>query len=137
MASFGNEVAAYVDRYKKRLRATAKESVQETVDIAQKTRGEGGRMRVDTGFLRASIAAKVGSMPSGESENNGQPASYEGSAVSAELLRWNPDKGETIFVGWSASYARPREAEDGFMRGATEKWPDTVDKVAEKVKRSI
>lgn len=137
MAGFGNEVAAYVDRYKKRLRATAKESVQETVDIAQKTRGEGGRLRVDTGFLRASLSAKIGSMPSGESENPGQSVSYDGSAVAAELIRWNPDKGETFFAGYTAEYARPRESEDGFMRGATERWPDTVDKVAEKVKRSI
>ena len=140
MADFGQQVAAHAERYKKRMRAVAKESVQQTVAIAQRPRGDSGRMRVVTGFLRASIAGKVGSMPSGESESTLKPpekVEWNGDAISAAIARWNPDRGETIYVGWTANYARPREAHDGFMRGAVELWPRTVNEVAQKVKASI
>ena len=133
--NFDQQVAAYMEKYKKRLRATAREAVQETVEIAQQTVGEGGRMRVDTGFLRASIAASIGQMPSGPGKGDDGPYTYTGDATSATLLRWQPD--QTLYIGWTANYARAREYRDGFMRGATEKWSHTVDQVAQKVRRSL
>lgn len=137
MADFGIQVAAYVKKYKKRLRAIAKESVQETIALAQVPTGDGGRMRIDTGFLRASIAANVGSMPIGDSVNTKESVTYEGTALSAALLEWNPELGETIFVGWTANYARYREYEDGFLRGAVEQWDGIVASVAARVKAKI
>jgi len=137
MADFGQQVAAHAERYKKRMRAVAKESVQQTVAIAQQPRGEGGRMRVDTGFLRASIAGNVGSMPSGESENPGGAFNYEGTATSVALLKWNPELGETLYIGWVANYSKYRESQDGFLRGSVELWPRTVNEVAQKVKALI
>ena len=154
--NFDQQVAAYMDKYKKRLRATAREAVQETIEIAQEvglksnaseaakakalSLGEGkGRMRVHTGFLRASIAASIDQMPSGESVNpspNVKDAfDYEDSAITATITRWQPD--QTLYVGWTANYARAREYRDGFLRGATEKWNHTVDQVAQKVRRSL
>ena len=135
MTDFGKQIEAHVERYKRRLRVVAKESVQETVKIAQRPVGDGGRMRVDTGFLRASIAANIGGMPSGESKGDGEAATYTGNAVSATLLQW--DLKDTLYVGWTASYSRAREYKDGFMRGATELWSTTVDEVAMKVRRSL
>ena len=140
MGPFAAKVEALTKKYQMRMRATMRESVQKTVSIAQKIDEEGGRMRVKTGFLRASIGANVGSMPSGESVNPDPTAEdivfkVEGEAVQAALLRWQP--GEVIYVGWTANYARPREARDGFLKGAVEQWDETVDLAAAKIKRQI
>lgn len=136
--NFDKQVSDFVDKYKKRLRATAKLAVQDTVNMAQVPVAKGGLMRVDTGFLRASIAANVGGMPAGPSRNSGEDVdwTFQGSPMAATLVRWNPED-ETLYVGWTANYARPREYRDGFMRTATDKWPETVDRVARKVRQRI
>lgn len=149
MADFGKQVAGYVETYKKRLRATAREATQETVAIATKPRAKGGRMRVDTGFLRASGVAAVGQMPSGPTTNEGNTdygdgereglpdKQVSGEPIAVTLLRWDPNTGKPLFYGFTANYARPREYKDGFLRGATELWPDTVDKAAREARRRI
>ena len=53
MPGFGDQVAVLAAKYQARMRAVMRESVQETVEIAQRISQEGGRMRVKTGFLRA------------------------------------------------------------------------------------
>ena len=137
MADFGQQIEALAEKYKKRLRATAKESVQQTVEIMQKPRDDGGRMRIKFGFLRASLGANIGSMPSGESVNPGETVTYDGTAVSVALLKWNPEKGEVLYLGHTANYARYRESRDGFLRGAVEVWDQTVREAATKVKQQI
>jgi len=135
---FGLQVSDYVATYKKRMRATARTAVQETVEIAQTPRAKGGRMRVDTGFLRASIVGKVGSMPSGQSKGDPDTSyDFEITSIAAGLLQWDPNDGTPFFVGWTASYAVPREYHDGFMRGATELWTDIVERVAKQVSKRI
>ena len=137
---FGLQVSAYVETYKKRMRATAREAVEETVAIAQEERPpEGsGRMPIITGFLRASLVGKVGSMPAGQSQGDPE-TSYEFNiaSVSAALLTWDPNDGTPFFAGWTAVYARQAEYRHGFMRGATELWTDTVERVAKQVSKRI
>jgi len=156
MTDFATQVAGFMEKYQKRMRATMRESVQATVALAQQpapkagisqaalakmieVEGGAGRMRIDTGFLRASIGASVGQMPSGESVNPSPKTpgafQYDGSSIAMALLKWQP--GETLYVGWTANYARPREARDGFLRGAVEKWDGTVDRVAAKVRKGL
>lgn len=142
MGAFSNRIAALNKEYSLRLEVTAQTAVKETVDDAQTTHDEGGRMKFDTGFLRGSIQAAIGRMPSGPTENEGGKKYRKGAQVAGEdvdvtLLRWDPNKGETLFVGWTANYARPREFRDGFLRGAVEKWPQTVERVAKKVRQRI
>lgn len=137
MADFGSQVAGYVDRYKKRLRATAKLSVEKTIEEMQTPESKAGRLPFDTGFLQHSLSANIGSMPMGESVNPGGSFTYTGDAVEAVLIRWNPDQGETFYAGYTANYARYMEARNGFVRGVAEKWPDTVDQVGRKVRREI
>ena len=45
--------------------------------------------------------------------------------------------GDTVYVGWTANYARPREYRDGFLASAAQKWPDFVDKNAARARREI
>ena len=114
-------------------------AAQETVSLAQRVKNEGGRMRVDTGFLRASIQATTGEMPTGVSVNpnpdTDEVIQWEGTAIAAALLQWQP--GEVLYVGWTANYARPREYQDGFLRGAVEQWDGTVKLVATSIKQRI
>ena len=130
MTSFSKQVSDYVKVYEKRLRAVARTAVQETIAEAQTPVAKGGRMRVDTNFLRSSLVSAVGQMPYGETKGGEGPYQYTGESLSAALLRWDPNKGETFYSGWSANYARPREYKDGFLRGATQNWSIHVDKAA-------
>ena len=136
MGNFSKQIGRFNDKFERRYRAVARTAVQDTVAIAQRPRGAGGRMPVVTSFLRASIAANVGSMPSGESVNPGGRFTYTGTILAESLLKWRPEKGEVLYVGWVAQYSRYMEARYGFLRGATEVWDITVAKAAKKVKNS-
>ena len=141
MGKFGEQVNRYAKKYEGRMRAIARTAVLDTVSMAQRTRGNGGRMPVDTGFLRASIQAAIGTMPSGPTRNDGEEkysgdTQAAGEPVVVTLLRWNPNTGSPLFVGWTANYARKQQAKNGFMRGAVEKWDQTVTKAVKKVETS-
>jgi hypothetical protein len=154
MGKFENQITQFARKYEKRYRAIAKTAVQDTISMAQRVGVSeamkkkaasvavsvqgGGRMRVDTGFLRASIQAALHGMPRGPTQNEGNQkypvgSQVTGQNVTAVLLQWNPNDGTTFFVGWTANYARYREAKDGFLRGAIEKWDQTVYKAVAKV----
>jgi hypothetical protein len=97
--------------------------------------GAGGRMPTVTGFLRNSIAAAVGRMPSGPSRPGGT-VSGNGS-VAAEINKWNPLNGSQINIGWTAVYARPMEYRYGFLRGAVENWDRQVERAVKNAFREI
>lgn len=136
---FANQVAAYVEQYRKRLSFVAKTA---TLSLANDAREQGpsvanpdnsgmGRMPVDTGNLRNSMVASTEGVPSGPSTGN---ETKKGDDVAAELIRWQP--GTTPFwAGFTARYARAMEARYGFMRGAVEKWDDFVAEAVEEAKR--
>ena len=140
MGKFEDQVKRSIRNYEKRYRATARLAVQDTISMSQRTQPEGGHKRVDTGFLRASIQAGLDTMPGGPTENEGgyggkrkyqRGAQAAGSPTSVVLLQWDPTK-RTLFVGWTANYARVRESKDGFARLAIQKWDKTVSKAAMK-----
>jgi len=135
--TFSSDVEKWSDKAMKRYRSTARTAVQETVAEANMVRGRGGRMRVDTGFLRASGVAAIDRIPSGQSKNTDNAAfAYNPSDLSVTLLRWNPAT-ETLFYGYVANYAVPREYKDGFLRGAVENWDQHVAKAAKEAERLI
>lgn len=124
--SFADQIRRHSRNYQDRFRRVYRQSVEETVNDAQTATTDGGRMRVDTGFLRDSGGAALNQMPSGPSKQG--ETGQTGMSLAEGLARWQP--GDTFNWGWSANYARPREYKDGFMRGATDKWTDTVNRVA-------
>jgi len=140
VTKFSRQIDAAIAKYKVRMDLTAKHAVQETVRLAQRIEKEGGRMLVDTGFLRASIQGSTGAMPVGESINpdpkSDEVIEYNGEGVAASIIKWQPGI-EILYIGWTANYARPREAKDGFLRGAVEQWDGTVNLVAARVKQRI
>ena len=139
MGKFSDQVDEFARTYKKRLRAAGRAAVQDTIKMAQKTRGDGGRMPVVTGFLRASIQGALVRMPDGPTTNVGNATHPLGSQVAGEpvvvtLVKWDPNLSVPLFIGWTAVYARHREAQDGFLQGAVEKWDQTIRRAANKVR---
>lgn len=138
-SAFVAQIENIVTNTEAKLLAVFRESFQRTIDIAQTPQGKGGRMRVDTGFLRASGAASLSGMPSGPSRNEtgasvASPDRFRDEASVAVSIA-NLSIGETIYFGWTADYARYREYEDGFMRLAAQRWQSTVNEVIAEANR--
>jgi hypothetical protein len=105
--------------------AVMRASIYDVVDDAQTPTGKGGRMRVDTGFLRASGQASLTGMPTGP--DRGDPnGKYEFQEASITASLQNMQLGNTFFFGWTAAYARYREVYDGFLQGALMHWDRIV-----------
>lgn len=136
--SFSGDIKKFTDQYSKRLNFVAKTAVQSVINDAQKVGPSvanpdgsgGGRMPVDTSFLRSSLVASTQGMPSGPTD--GTPV--RGDPFTAQLIRWRP--AETKFwAGWSAFYARNMEYRYGFMRGAVDRWQEFVRAATREAKR--
>lgn len=138
---FAGQVDSWVNECKDRLGKVMRQSIQDTIDDAQTTRAKGGRMPVDTGFLRASGKASLTGMPYGETRGERkEPNSYPSAEIyssepSVNLALSQFDIGMVLSFGWTAEYAQVREAYDGFLIGAVQNWQDTVKRNAEKLKR--
>lgn len=120
--------------------AVFKESIKDLIEEANKTIYEGGHMRVDTGFLRASGVAAINEVPKGENEGRkravgetGVLYSYNTASVNVMLPKLKfKDK---FYFGWTAWYAQVREAYDGFLATAIQKWPQIIDKNIRRVSK--
>lgn len=139
--TFFAQVDAWTKKSAKRMTAVLRESAQRVIDqaqtvgpsVASPTGGSGGRMPVDTGFLRASMAVSFTGMPTGPSRNEGGTSvTYDGHDVTLVLARATP--GQTIYAGWTAEYAPMMEERYGFMRGAAQNWQPIVRQVVNEAK---
>lgn len=130
---FGAEVKALTDKYLRRMDYVARTSALEVANESRVPIGKGGRMPVDTNNLRNSMVAAIGSMPSGQTEGN---QNKTGDAVAAQLVRWKP--GTMLFyAGFPPKYARAMEYRYGYLRGATMRWGEIVDRVSAEAVRKI
>lgn len=134
--SFTTQLDAWVKKTDQRVEAVFKQSFQRLVDEAQTPVAKGGNMRVDTGFLRNSGQASIGSLPIGPDKNLGTPQpEWSNSEVAVTVNRLK--LGQTIFFGWTANYAIHRENKDGFVRLASQNWQTIVNQVTKEVKATI
>lgn len=135
MGKFSATVSAWADNAEKRTLAVFRQSVQDTMHEANLPVGQGGKMRVDTGFLKGSIQASSEGMPSGPTKG-AKDKSYQGQTAGepVELVILKAQLGDKIWVGWTANYASVREYYDGFMRSAAQNWQRTVRRNVAKVK---
>jgi len=151
MAGFSDQVAKISADLMGYAEDVFKESVQDLVAAAQQEgpsknnpAGNGGRMRVDTGFLRASFLMSTTAMPAIDPEakppEDAGPNSipYNGEEISAVIA--NAEIGGILYGGWTASYAairefgREGEPPDAFMRTAAQRWPEIVARNEEKLR---
>jgi hypothetical protein len=142
--SFSAQVAAFAEKIPGAVEAVFKESVQELVAEMQTPIGQGGRMRVDTGFLRASLMASTAAMPAINSSSkpvDGQSYGYDAGQIEAVIL--GSDINDTLFFGYTAAYAGHREygsngqAPDAFVRSAAQRWDSTVEMKARELKSRL
>lgn len=124
-------VADFVQVSEKRLLALSRQSIQDLTEKASVPTAKGGLMRVDTGFLRNSGVAKLNGMPSGPStgELTGKGVYDDGNKpLGASIISAlsNMKLGDVFNFGWTANYARYREAYDGFLEAAVQDWPQIV-----------
>lgn len=128
MSSFTAQIKAFADKSKEKIEAVVKQSAQEVFSIAQMPKAAGGRMPVDTGFLRNSLIATL----NGSAVGGGADA-YTLAIAGAEL-------GDTIFAGWTANYARFMEygtskaSGNFYMLNAAQQWQAIVARNAELVR---
>lgn len=123
------QVTDFVAETKRRISAVVKMSVQEVFNTASTPTAKGGKMRVDTGFLRASGKISLTGMPSGPGRGERkEPNSYSFDEDTAVAALTGHKTGQSIFVGWHANYAKYREAYDGFLFSALQNWQKIVDK---------
>jgi hypothetical protein len=118
---FASQVEAFADKSKRRQLAIFRESVQRVSHESNTPQAQGGKMPVDTGFLRNSQGASLTGLPA----TGAQPV---------ELVLLTTKVGDTIWVGWTAEYAKYMEARYAFMRSAAQNWQFIVKRVTEEVK---
>lgn len=135
--SFTASVAAFRDKTKQGMRDVFAEAVQDVLEAAQRPKARGGRMPVDTGNLRNSLA-------SGLNGTFGAP-SPDGYIVTLSQL----EIGDIAQFAWTAPYARRMELGffgadslgrtyeqpgNHFVGAAAAQWPQFVAAWAAKVK---
>lgn len=138
--TFTAQVAAFVAKSKERMDAVHRESAQRIVGVMQTPRAAGGNLRVDTGFLRASlVATTTGILPPTTTKPDG-PAAFSYSAGTINLVIAGADIKDPITVVYTANYARPREygargqPGDRWVSLAAQQWQRVVSEVVTEVK---
>lgn len=133
--SFAAQVSKWVQASEARMEAVLKASAQDVFEEALIPRAKGGNLPVDTSFLRNSAKAQIGSMPSGPSTPvDGMPSAPDGQ-ITLTLVRLKP--GESVFLGFTANYAKYMEHRYGFVRLAAQQWQQIVNKNAAELRRKI
>ena len=101
-------------------------------------------MRYQTGFLWASLMASTTAMPRinpNAKPVDGQTYKFDFGQVEAVIASASLD--DTIYAGWTASYAAHREygangqPADAFLRMAVQNWNEIVNRNAKKVKQAF
>lgn len=135
--SFTLQMQAFRDKTREQMRAVLSASVQDVLEEAQKPVAQGGRMPVDTGFLRNSLVCELNGSQIGTG-----PESYTLAAAGME-------PGDVARFGWTAAYALRMElgfvGEDSagrtfnqqgkfFVEGAAAQWPQIVARNVQRLK---
>lgn len=131
---FQTQIDKFVVNTEEKMLAVVKTSIEAVIDDAQTTKDQGGKMRVDTGFLRNSGLGQVGSMPSGPSNRNPK-GKYVWTTDQLGVVLGTMKIGDVFYFGWTAKYARVRETYDGFLDSAAQKWQSHVDESVKRFKK--
>lgn len=127
--SFEQDISRWTNKAERRMDAAFKTAVQNLVEESQTPRARGGRMPVDTSFLRNSGQAALNSVPSGGSS----PSNMD--SVPLVISRAQP--GDRIVFGWTAQYARAMENRYAFMRSAAQNWNKIAFQAVKEAERRI
>lgn len=145
-SNFTTVISNFVADTEKKGLGIIKAATKNLIEDAQKPRGEGkgGKMPVDTGFLRSSGVASINQIPSGpRSGRRRKPGEVgplpEYAAVDAkkeaDVVLAKLKAGETFYFGWSARYAEYAEARSAFLASAVQKWQSFIDTAVGRLKK--
>lgn len=141
--SFSAQISSWVKETRGLRDAVYRGSAQRIVEIMQTPQAQGGNLRVDTGFLRASLEATTSS--------NLPPVTFKPDGIDAfpydagpiNLVIAGAEISEPITVVYTANYARPREygargqPGDRWVGLSAQQWPQVVDQECAKAKASV
>jgi hypothetical protein len=137
--NFAASVGAWAAKSRARILAVRNESAQRVVEVMQTPIAQGGNLRVDTGFLRASLVAINGTgLPTQVSHGGGERYTYDAGQVGLVIL--DADVSDTLTFVYTANYAKPREygsrgqPGDAFVRLAAQQWGRIVAEVVTEAK---
>lgn len=119
-------VEDWVMNSKARSEMVWKESTQRLIEEIQTPVAKGGRMRVDTGFLRATGQASLTGLPTGPTRAEDAAKTFHDVPDTTIVTIAKANFGGKIFFGWTANYAKYREYYDGFLRLGVQNWPQIV-----------
>jgi hypothetical protein len=134
--SFQAQIDEWVAATKERTTAVFRESCQRLVTEMQKPTARGGNMPVDTGFLRNSLLGSTSSVP--QMRDQGTATADQVVLTIASL-----DLGDTLYVGYTANYARHRHymntAKPGGMWRdlAAQRWQTIVNGAARDLQKRV
>jgi HK97 gp10 family phage protein len=126
--TFAADLQKFGAKVQRRALDVARESIQDVIDDAQTPKAKGGRMPVDTGFLRNSLA-------SGLNGSFGPPSENSYTLTIGEL-----DLGDVARFAWTAEYAifqelgTSKQPGNHFVRVAAAKWPQFVEANARRIR---
>lgn len=132
---FSSQVSAWVAETKDRRDRVYKTSAQRIIALMQTPRSQGGNLRFDTGFLRASLVVTLSdTLPQQTFKPDGvDHFSYDAAATS--LVIAGAQIKDPITAVYTANYARPREygargqTPDRFVALAAQRWQEVVNQV--------
>jgi len=142
--SFSATMSEWVKETEGRMLAVVQTAAMDMINDMQTPVAKGGRMRVDTGFLRASGRGAINVIPSGPSEKpadapvgqyTGIYDTFDGYPLGAVVQ--DLKLGDTFFFGWTANYATVRNTYDGFVSVAVQNWQVYVDLATKKVSDDV
>lgn len=132
----------FVRESKEKMLLVVKESIQDVIEEAETPIQKGGKMPVDTGFLRNSGQGALNTMPVGEIRGRRRLAGETG--VLPEYVK-NSDFlspvigkmkiGDIFNYGWTAIYAQTREIYNGFLGSTIMNWQQIVNNNIRKLKK--
>lgn len=134
---FYDQVNDWVRMAENRMETTLKESAQDLTEQVQKPRAKGGRLPIDTGFLRNSLTGTIGGVPSGQGQPPPGYTQQQWNASPITLVINQVKLGDRLVLGYLAEYAPEMEARYAFTRSAAQNWNQIVIKAAQRVERTV
>ncbi len=115
------QIKNLIPKYQRNMGVIYQMSVADVIRTAQTPTAKGGRMRVDTGFLRNSLVGEL----------RGTVANVGGDGYNLVIAQ--ADAGEPLAFSWTAAYAVAREfgargqQPDFYARAAAQQWEKFVN----------
>lgn len=133
--SFSSQVSGWVAGTKDRRDRVYRESAKRVIQVMQRTRNEGGNLRFDTGFLRASLVVTLSDALPAQTFKPDGVAAFPYDPGGANLVIAGAHIKDPITAVYTANYARPREygakgqTPDRFVALAAQQWQTIVNQV--------